>query len=171
MKSVMGSKNLSYDSPYWTNKLSLNPQYGGDYLAQFDMKLPTYWATPITQGVCLLFASSTSNSLQIPLTANSLYDVISGGSHTATSLDCSTEWKKLLNTPPLSDCGTQGFNSQHSSGTKARIGAVASDGNSNLGFGLAGGWLGADSDVEAFGSFTTDPALSKKSNQYSVFVK
>ncbi|XP_048576887.1 uncharacterized skeletal organic matrix protein 5-like [Nematostella vectensis] len=171
MKSIYGSKELIYYSPFWTNKESLNPQAANDPYTHVNIKLPTYWASPITQGVCLWFPSSIMAYLQVPLTASSLYDVISGGSHMATNLDCDTGWKASLVSPPLSDCGTQGFNAQHLSGTKARIGAVAGDGNSNLGLCLAGGWTGADSDVQAGGSFTTDPDLNSLANAYLVFVK
>ncbi|EDO30918.1 predicted protein [Nematostella vectensis] len=73
MKSIHGSKELIYDSPFWTNKESLNPQAANDPYTHVNIKLPTYWASQITQGVCLWFPSSIMAYLQVPLTASSLY--------------------------------------------------------------------------------------------------
>ena len=48
----LSQNNFGYDSRYWSNKKSFNPQGGTTGFDESETKLPSYWSTPFSK-ICL----------------------------------------------------------------------------------------------------------------------
>lgn len=136
--------NFGYDSRYWSNKDSFNPQGGTTGFDESETKLPSYWSTPFSK-ICLgmKVGDGTPKFILMDKTADSLYSLIADGKYRPTTLGKDT-WKKLIETTSLQpNCNKQGFNCVTLL-QKVRIGIQANEQNdcnscdSRIGFGGAG---------------------------------
>ncbi|XP_029203632.2 uncharacterized skeletal organic matrix protein 5-like [Acropora muricata] len=122
MKIDGKKNNFGYDSRYWSNKESFNPQGGTTGFDESETKLPSYWSTPFSK-ICLgmKVGDGTPKFILMNKTADSLYSLIADGKYRPTTLGKDT-WKKLIETSSLQQhCNKQGFNSVTSL-QKVRIG-------------------------------------------------
>ncbi|XP_044171884.1 uncharacterized skeletal organic matrix protein 5-like [Acropora muricata] len=125
MKIDGKKNNFGYDSRYWSNKESFNPQGGTTGFDESETKLPSYWSTPFSK-ICLgmKVGDGTPKFILMNKTADSLYSLIADGKYRPTTLGKDT-WKKLIETSSLQQhCNKQGFNSICIT-AKARIGIHA----------------------------------------------
>ncbi|XP_067031530.1 uncharacterized skeletal organic matrix protein 5-like [Acropora muricata] len=144
MKIDGRKSNLGYNSRYWSNKESFNPQGGTTGFDESETKLPSYWSTPFSK-ICLgmKVGDGTPKFILMNKTADSLYSLIADGKYRPTRLGSDT-WKKLIETSSLQPhCNREGFNSICIT-AKARIGIHANQENdckscdSRIAFGATG---------------------------------
>ena len=140
----LSQSNLGYNSRYWSNKESFNPQGGTTGFDESETKLPSYWSTPFSKN-CLgmKVGDGTPKFILMNKTADSLYSLIADGKYRPTTLGSDT-WKKLIETSSLQPhCNREGFNSICIT-AKARIGIHANQENdckscdSRIAFGATG---------------------------------
>ncbi|KAL9953812.1 hypothetical protein ACROYT_G041278 [Oculina patagonica] len=147
---IDGTKStFHYDSHFWSNMATFNPEGGDTVFDTQETKLETYWNTPFSK-ICLVMnihGEENTNFVVIDKVANSLYSLIADGQYRSTSLGRDT-WKSLIS-PEASlqrNCNKEGFNAvcKGSSYSKARIGFIGNNeddcGNcdSRIGFGTGG---------------------------------
>ncbi|KAK2568646.1 putative skeletal organic matrix protein 5, partial [Acropora cervicornis] len=144
MKIDGRKSNLGYNSQYWSNKESFNPQGGTTGFDESETKLPSYWSTPFSK-ICLgmKVGDGTPKFILMNKTADSLYSLIADDKYRPTTLGSDT-WKKLIETSSLQPhCNREGFNSICIT-AKARIGIHANQENdckscdSRIAFGATG---------------------------------
>ncbi|KAL9953741.1 hypothetical protein ACROYT_G041203 [Oculina patagonica] len=146
---IDGTKStFHYDSHYWSNMATFNPEGGDTVFDTQETKLETYWNTPFSK-ICLgmnIHGEENPNFVVIDKVANSLYSLIADGQYRATSTGRDT-WKTLIG-PKASlqlNCNRKGFNAACSPGSSnARIGILGNEDNdcskcdSRIGFGTGG---------------------------------
>ena len=114
-----------YNSALWNNKETFNLDGGKTGFDSQETKLPSYWNTPFSK-ICLgMKIGQQLNFIVINRNASSLYFLIADGQFRATTLGRAT-WKFLIG-PDASlqaQCNKEGFNSQCSGLSKARIGII-----------------------------------------------
>ena len=145
--SIVGLQGtFHYNSGFWSNMETYNPEGGEKVFDAQETKLNTYWNTSFSK-VCLgmnIHGEENTNFVVIHKTANSLYSLIADGQYRSTSLGRDT-WKMLIGSQASLQrkCNKEGFNAACDT-TKARIGFVANNENdcewcdSRVGFGTGG---------------------------------
>ena len=134
---------FEWDSGYWTDKETYEPEARRGGLDKQETKLATYWTTPFTK-VCIGMDDAGHKSFKsIDVSADSLHALIAGGKYHQTSLGRDA-WKGLLKSGSLQmNCNREGFNAQAHK-FKIRIGIISNQENdcktddSYIGFGSSG---------------------------------
>ena len=123
---------FKYDSPFWTNKETLNVDAGLDGLTQNETKLASFHNTAFAK-LCLgMTANDVTNWIVVHHTATSLHSVMNGKKNQKTNAG-RAEWMSLMNgsrLPP--NCNKEGFKVRcgpNESKRKCRIGILASEQN------------------------------------------
>ncbi|KAL9953738.1 hypothetical protein ACROYT_G041199 [Oculina patagonica] len=145
---IDGTKStFHYDSQFWSNMATFNPEGGETVFDTQETKLETYWNTPFSK-ICLgmnIHGEENTNFVVIDKVANSLYSLIADGHYRPTSLGRNT-WKTLIGSEASlqRNCNMEGFNAVCTSSSKARIGFIGNNENdcnwcdSRIGFGTGG---------------------------------
>ena len=139
-------QTFHYNSALWNNKETFNLDGGKTGFDSQEIKLPSYGNTSFSK-ICLgmKIGRQQLNFVVINRNASSLYSLIADGQFRATSLGRAT-WKFLIG-PDASlqaQCNKEGFNSQCSGLSKARIGIIGNEQSncnscdSRIGFGTGG---------------------------------
>ena len=138
-------QTFHYNAALWNNKETFNIDGGKTGFDSQETKLPSYWNRFFSK-ICLgMKIGQQLNFIVINRNASSLYSLIADGQFRATSLGRGA-WKLLIG-PDASlqaQCNKEGFNSQCSGLSKARIGIIGNEQNncnscdSRIGFGTGG---------------------------------
>ena len=139
-------QTFHYNSALWKNKETFNLDGGKTGFDSQEIKLPSYGNTSFSKiYLGMKIGRLQLNFVVINRNASSPYSLIADGQFRATSLGRAT-WKFLIG-PDASlqaQCNKEGFNSQCSGLSKARIGIICTEQNncnscdSRIGFATGG---------------------------------
>ena len=145
-------RTFRYDSQYWSNRATFNPNAVNGGLNRQEMKLDNYHLLSFNNlCVGMKAGNDAIRWLKIPKKASSLFSLIADGRYRATNLGRHA-WKKLLKDGSLQrNCNKEGFNARHI-GARARIGIMSNNErdcrtpDSRIAFGGQGGYCGQNNN-------------------------
>ena len=161
MKLDGNTTTFSYDAALWTNTTTYAPQNFA-----FDTnqaKLQSFSSVAMDEVRLGMTVGGTTKWVQLNQSADSLYDLLKGGSYTPSGVG-RTVWKSLIDNSSLQPyCNREGFNAVCGGDTRIRIGMLNNQENdcdscdSRIGFGGYGSYCGQDTSNSCGNTATCTP--------------